>query len=230
MDPDSQLPDLHQLAFFEYGKTSQGRLELYPAVWSAAEALASPELTTRKAGMAQLCELGAARFSPLLAYLIATRLIEPDIELRLMIIQELVKVFQPDSDGLLAPEKVRSTLEGYMCQMRTRQVFALLEVVERDPEIAVSVVRLFNECAYAGNHLIEIVLNRNIPVKYRRLGIYFLGVIGYVTALPALERLAGRLETRMNGQQAMPFIVNEANDEINLLPELRQTIDRLSAP
>lgn len=230
MDADSFSLELNQLTLFETTQPSQGRLELFPAVWGAADALTSPEEAIRKSGLAELRRLGAARFSPLVVYVLATRLNEPNLQLRAEIVKMLAQVLQPDAQGKYAPDQVRLTLAQSLAQMRTRQVFALLQAVETDPDVQTAVIRLLGECTYGGNHLVDIFNNRSLPMWARKLSILMCGEVGFVSTLPALERLAGRLEARQNGQQSMPFLPKDVGDETTLLPVLRQAIERLKAP
>ena len=229
MQADSFSLDFRQLTLFE-SENSRASLELIPAVWSAADALTSPEASVRSSGLEQLGMLGAARFSPLVVYMLATRLNEPELELRAQVVKYLAQVLLPDALGELAPEHVRLTLSQSLEQMRTRQVFALLEVAEHVPESQTAVVHLLGECTYAGNHLVEIFSNRGLPLWVRKMAIGMCGEVGFLSTLPALERWVGRLETRLNGQQSMPFLPNAHGDELELVPFLRQAIERLRAP
>jgi predicted O-linked N-acetylglucosamine transferase (SPINDLY family) len=230
MDADPFSLELSQLTLFETAASSQARLELFPAVWAAADALTSPDEATRRTGLAELSRLGAARFSPLVVYVLATRLNEPDLPMRAQAARLLAQVLQPVADGKYAPDNVRLTLKQALAQMRTRQVFALLQAVEADAEVQPCVVTLLGECSYAGNHLVDIFSNRSLPMWARKLSIVMCGEVGFLTALPALERLAGRLEARQNGQQSMPFLPKDSGDKGELLPILKQAIARLRAP
>jgi len=203
---------------------------MIPAVWSAADALTSPEVSVRASGLVQLSQLGAARFSPLVVYVLATRLNEPDVALRAQVVNLLAQVLIPDAQGEAAPDNVRRTLSQSLAQMRTRQVFALLQVAENDADTKGAVVRLFGECTYAGNHLVEIFSNRSLALCARKMAIWMCGEVGFLSTTPALERLAGRLEIRLSGQQSMPFLPKDTGDELELLPLLRKAIERLRAP
>jgi hypothetical protein len=57
-----------------------------------------------------------------------------------------------------------------------------------------------------------------------------IGRVGYLDVLPTLERLANRLEARLSGQQTMPFVKVNEDDEAILLPEIRQALHLLQAP
>lgn len=230
MEPDAISLDIGQLTLFETTEASRARLELFPAVWGAADALTSPEESVRRTGLEDLSRLGAARFSPLVVYVLATRLTEPNLAMRAQVVRLLAQVFQPDAEGKHAPAQVRLTLGQALAQMRTRQVFALLQAAEAEADIRSAVVRLLGECSYAGNHLVDIFGNRSLPMWARQLSIAMCGEVGFLSTLPALERLAARLEARQNGQQSMPFLSKDPGDELQLLPTLRKAIEHLKAP
>ena len=56
-------------------------------VWGAAEALTSPDLETRHVGLRQLVDQDAVRHYPLIAYLLISKLAEPDIALRAQVVR-----------------------------------------------------------------------------------------------------------------------------------------------
>ncbi len=112
-----------QPTFLEVIETSSGLLELFPAVWSAAEGLTSPDVNMRTASLNRLLELGAPRLSPLISYLLATRISEPDLGLRCRIVQALGELLVVDATGRLAPDAVRRHMITYLAQMRTRPIF-----------------------------------------------------------------------------------------------------------
>lgn len=229
MDLESQEVNLVQPVLFDLGDTSSGVLELFPAVWGATEALASPDLSARQSGLQKLIDLKAARLSPLVVYVIATRLAEPDLHLRVQIVKVLAEVLRRDAHGQAAPEVVRQTLKQVLAQMRKRPIFELLHVVQLDPASQANVAVLLNACPHAGNHLADILANRDFSLEIRFLAAEFIGLVGYIAAIPALERLATRLESRLNGQQTMGFIQPRDDDEVNLLPAVKQALAQLRA-
>ncbi|MBN2146036.1 MAG: hypothetical protein JW726_01565 [Anaerolineales bacterium] len=230
MDLNPLSLETAQPALFEYGEAATGTLELFPAVWSAAEELVSPESSTRHKGLDRLLEMGAARLSPLVAYLFATRLSDTDLHLRVRVVYALGSLMVPDVKGYVAPEPVRRYLAQALSQMRTRQIFALLEVAVEDPGAANVVARLLNACPYAGSHLAEILVERKNPVPIRRTAARLIGLVGYLDAIPALERLLSRIEARRAGQQSMPFAPPTASDEADLYPAIKEALARLNAP
>ncbi len=219
--------NLTQPTFFEISEISTGAAELFPAVWGAAEGLASPDVKIRTAALERLVELGAPRLSPLVAYLVATRLSDPDLGLRCRVIKVAGELLSLDDQGRLAPEPVRRHLSAHLAQMRNRSIFCLLEAASHDPQTAPNIARLLNACPHAGNHLADILSNRNAPLAIRRQAAHFIGRVGFLDTLPVLERLSTRLEARLNGQQSMPFAPSSAPDEADLLPSIQYALHQL---
>ncbi|MBN2045458.1 MAG: hypothetical protein JW757_10595, partial [Anaerolineales bacterium] len=135
-----------------------------------------------------------------------------------------------DERGTQAPDAVRRHLISYLAQMRTRPVFCLLQAASTQPALEAHVTRLLNACPHAGTHLAEIFSDRGVPLAVRQQAVHFVGQVGFLEAIPALERLAARLEARRNGQVTMPFVSSaSAQEENELLPEISQTLWMLHA-
>ncbi|MGW8143814.1 MAG: hypothetical protein ACWGN2_05425 [Anaerolineales bacterium] len=222
--PVSPQPQLFLL------EESIGTIELFPAVWSALEDLMKEDVQVRRSAVEELIELGAARYSPVVSYILVTRVLEPDVELRAKIIETLGLVLLPDEEGLAAPEDVRSSLFLYLSSFRTRQIFALLEAAAEFKSIEDHVARLLNACRFAGNHMMEILIDPNIPLEVRRQATLMIGKVGYLDTLPALERLAGRLESRIAGQTSMNFASQSNSKDSELLPDVEEAINALKSP
>lgn len=227
MDSDPLSYDLKQPALFNFSEASTGALELFPAVWSAAEALTSPEPEERLRALDQLSALHAPRLSPLVAYLVATRVLDPDLAVRKQVIQVLGEVLQPDENGFSAPEEVYRHLTGHLSQMRTRPVYALAEAAAGDDRLETCAARLLNACPYGGIHLSEILSDRQKELRIRRAAVRLIGRVGYLDTIGTLEKLASRLETRLKGQQSMPFAPPASQDETDLLPEIHSALLQL---
>jgi HEAT repeat protein len=228
MDLDTLYLTPVQPTFLEVIETSSGLLELFPAVWSAAEGLTSPDVHVRSAALDHLLELGAPRLSPLISYLLATRIIEPDLPLRCRIVQALGELLVADDAGRQAPDAVRRHMITYLSQMRTRPVFCLLQTAIAQPDLDMHITRLLNHCPHAGAHLAEIFSNRGVSLEVRLQAVHSVGQAGFLEAVPALERLITRLEARRNGQQSMPFAPPPAApDESKLLREIEHTLHLL---
>lgn len=223
-------PELLQPTLFDFSDQTTGAVELFPAVWSAAEDLVSPDLPRRLKGLEKLLELNAPRLSPLITYLLATRILDTDINLRVRIVKALGELLMLDKEGHVSPEPVRKYLMTYLNQMRTRPIFSLLEVGSQYPSEEENIARLLNACPNAGRHLADILSDRNAPMAIREQAAQYIGLVGYLDAIPALERLSSRLESRISGQQAMSFAPPAASEEMKLLPTIRDTLTLLYAP
>ncbi|HEX9028950.1 MAG TPA: hypothetical protein VF823_07240 [Anaerolineales bacterium] len=230
MENDPLLLSLSQPPLFELGEPSAETLELFPAVWAAAELLVSPEAPRRRSGLERLAELKAARVSPLVAYLLATRLLDPELELRGRVVRLLDTVLSADDQGRLAHPAVRQALTGWLVTMRTRPIYALLQVAESDPSLDGPVTNLLNACPFAGSQLASLLAERKTPLSIRRQAARFIAMVGYLEAVPTLERLETRLASRQEGQQAMPFLPPDPTDEVALLPAVQAALNSLRAP
>ena len=206
-----------------------GALELFPAVWSAAEALISLQVRQRLEGLAELQRLGAPRLLPLVAYLVATRLADPSLELRKKALVLCTSLLERDAEGQLAPEGVRQAVINYVSQMRTRPIYGLLQVVDHAPELLEHLARLFNTSPYAGRHLMDLLADRKTPLGLRQKAADLIGQVGYLEAATALERLELRLSARSSGQQSMPFAPADSASEADLLPAVRRALLLLRA-
>lgn len=221
----------NQLDFTEMlGQASKGEMELFPAVWMALEALTSPVVETRRSGIEELVRLNAPRFSSLVAYVLATRISDPDIAIRIEVIQALGEILSPDEDGNLAPEIVRQHLVGTLAQIRQRPIYALLEAAASEDRLDQYVSRLLNACPQAGNTLVDILSDRKMGIMIRKKAAHFLGTVGYLDAIPSLERLVTRLQSRLNGQRAMPFAGSTILEDNELLPVVLDTLSVLQTP
>ena len=221
-----------QPTLFESPDTASGFLELFPAVWTAMEGLIAPEIERRRSAVERLEQMGALRFSPLVVYVMCTRLEEPDIPLRTRIIQLLGGLLTGEGAAQLATSAVQQQLTSYLAQARTRTVYCMLQSTAYDARLENLLARLLNACPYAGSHLTDILANRKNPLAIRKQAAHYIGVVGYLDAIPALERIASRLETHLKGQEAMPFVSasQPPEREEELLPYIYSSLLLLKVP
>jgi len=92
------------------------------------------------------------------------------------------------------------------------------------------VSRLMNSCPYAGRHLADLAVSRKAPLEIRRFAIRLAGEVGYCDVIPTLERMLARLESRVNGHQAMAFAPPASMDDADLLPDVKGALAKLSSP
>jgi hypothetical protein len=175
----------------------------------------------------QLVDQDAVRHHPLVAYLLITRLAEPDIALRAHIVDALADVVVPNGHGEPAHALSFPTLTTHLTGMRTRQIYALLQVVDFDKSNEPRVAGLLDHCSFAGGHLADILTCRTVPLSLRKQAAYFIGRMGYLDALPTLERMASKLESRHNGRSVLDEM---DDDEAELLAVIRSSLELLRAP
>jgi hypothetical protein len=230
MPADPEAINLRQPFLFDFQTNSLDTIELFPRVWGAAEALVDPNPLNRQAGLQSLKESRAARYSPLIGYLLFTRLSDPDLLLRINIIGELADSLSPDHDGQFAPEIVRQSLRFYFSQTDQNQILAMLEAAELDKRVEPAIVLFLKINCDAGTILADILTDRKKPVGLRNQAAKLIGMVGYVEAIPTIDRLISRLESRVNGQQSFGFNPLDPIDEAELLPTLKDVLAILKAP
>jgi hypothetical protein len=216
-----------QLPLFDYGESVTNVVELFPVVWQATEILTAPEPAARQHGLDLLLELGAQKVSPLVAYMIATCLNDPDIYIRQRVAIVLADILVSDTSNKQAPDEVRKVVVNYLHNTNETMVYSLLEATLTNEQVEKSVYHIFNACPYIGRYLGEILAQWKNPLPIRQKAIYYVGLVGYLETLPVLERLFNRLEARQNGQYLMSFAPPTSNSDDDLLPYLRVAIDQL---
>lgn len=219
-----------QPMLFNSMDTTTGALEFFPEVWGATEKLTSPDILERRDALDRLIVLDAPRLSPLVAYLVATRIFDPDLDLRYKVVDVLGKILSPRETGKLAPPAVRLHLKEYCSLMGNQGFLLLLEVADVYPEAESYVASLLNLCSQSGDALVKIMNDRKMPFELRRQAIIYIGRVGFLEAIPALKKFENRLESRMNGQKSMPFAPPSASDESSLLPVIQATLALLKEP
>ena len=226
------MNDQIQPNLFEVPDTATGLLELFPSVWTALEDLISPEIERRRSAVERLEQLGALRFSPLAAYMMATRLEELDVPLRTRIVHLLGDLLSNDTSATPVVNAVRQQITAYLAHARTRTIYCILQSAAYDPRLESDLTRLLNVCPYAGSHMTDILANRRNPLPIRKEAAHYVGIVGYLDAIPALERIASRLETRLSGQEAMPFVSTSQPPEVEegLLPYIYASLLLLKVP
>lgn len=203
--------------------------KLIPSIWNLAEKMVSPDIENRRVGLESIVELDVLPRFPLLVYILATRITEPDIDLRGEVVNALANVLVTQSkNGSVTPGS--SILSDFLSRMRTRQVYSLLQVVDTNPVSEPHVMELLKACSFASNHLSDILSDRRTPVAIRKLATKFIGDIGYLDSISTLERMETRLESRFPSQQTLPGIVVREDEEASLLPMIRNALALLRAP
>jgi hypothetical protein len=171
------------------------------SIWDACEAIISCDLETRKQGLSRLIENQAAGQFNLAAYILVTRITEPDISLRTLIVKVLGDLVDSGDQHNKTTHDVRQCLFHYLSQMRTRQIYALIQVAEFDPSTQKEIVNILGYCPFAGGHLIEIIENKEVPIRIRHIAAICIESVGYLDAIPKLERVQRRMQAGMKNNK-----------------------------
>ena len=186
-------------------------------IWQAAERLASPSGAERDAALDYLVRQNAPRKSPLIAYILATRISDPDLEVRSHIVKALGGVVTVDGQGEHAADQVIIQLQGFLAQLSKEQVLSLLEVSGQYLTAEESLIEIFKLCSYAGDKLGVIVNDQKQPIAIRQTAIYFCGEVGFLESVSILRELIQRVEKR-NQNQSRTHVRKRAKEEEQLYP------------
>jgi hypothetical protein len=165
-------------------------------IWQAAEKLTSQQVETREEGLDYLIEGDYARESPLIAYLIGTRIADPDLEFRFHVIKAIGSILTPDDNGVSVSAEVISHLQIVIAHLNRGQILNLLAVAEHYLAAESMLVNIFKLSSYAGSILSDIVNDQKMPISIRQQAIFFCGEVGFLESLPTLEGLINRVEKR----------------------------------
>lgn len=210
-----------------------GRLtpRVVPAVdpWLAGEMFVSAHIEERRRGFAILFGSDAARRSPLTPQLLASRVDEPDLPLRVQILHALSDYFEIRGREYRYPPEMRALVGGHLRKFDRPQVLAVAEAhrAARNNTVRVreeSLARLLERIPNAAVHLTRLAGDRSLRVGLRESAVELIGVVGFTDALDALEGLQLRLEGRRAGQLKMGFAPSDNPDEQKLLPALKETL------
>ncbi len=230
MEINPIIINYYQPALLNIGEVSSGIAELFPRVWRALEALVDPLTQDRQPVLDWLVDSNAARFSPLVIYMLTTRLQDPEPGIRSNVLKILAGVLVPDENGLLAPESVRQFLLFHFSRIQKTDVYTLLDLINIDPTNEPYAILVCKSSHRIGDYLIEILSERKESLVIRKQAALVIGKVGYIDAIPIIERLIMRLESRVNGQQSMLYSSMDGSEEINLLPTLKSVLNALQAP
>ena len=199
-------------------------LELFPGVWQALENLASSGVKIREKALDDLLKSGAPRVSPLVAYVLSTRLFDPEIEFRKRIVEALANLMRRDVEGKYAADAVRSQVITALSYFDDRGLLSMLEVVVEQTDMMPHIEKLIKYSPRTGKFLKEIARDRSFDIEIREAAIRLIGNLGIVDALSELERVRNRIEMRQEGQKSMPFAPPSGTNETILLTEIQKAI------
>jgi hypothetical protein len=200
--------------------------------WTAAEMFVSPHVEERRRGFALLCGREESRRSALTAYLLATRLTEPDLALRAQVANALAEYFALRGREFRYPPEQRAAVAAHLRQYDRPEVLALLELhhASRKGEVSLpadSLIHLLERIPITTDLLVRLAGERSLLMELRQAAVEAIGLVGFVAARPALEGLQLRIAGRRAGQLTMLFAPSDWPEDEALLPVLAETLHLL---
>ena len=166
-----------------------------------------------------------------MVYVLATHLTEPDLGLAAVDCEGPGRRVSPGRAKLARAGGGAGAVDWLPgANAHTPDLYALLQVVGFDPSTEPLVARLLSTSSFAGEHLGGILCNRQMPLPIRKRAIQFVERIGYLDAIPCLERLVGRLEARKNGKSGTGELNPMDGEEADLLLQAQNALAALRAP
>jgi HEAT repeat protein len=220
---------LVQLPLFNYGEPAENIVELLPLIWESTEALVAQDAVVRQHGIDALIDMGAQRASPLVAFMIAKCINDPDIYIRRRVVYILADILNKTPAVKQPTNEIRETVSNYLRKMGEETIYGLLEVAVMDPQVESSIYQIFISCPSAGKSLSTIISEWNHPLRIRQKAIEMVGLVGYLEAYPTLQRLLDRMEARQDGQYAMSFVPASIKSDEDIIPYLRAAILQLKS-
>ena len=162
--------------------------------WTTLEKLIAPEPDLRERGLDDLVSQEGFQESPLMIYILATRLSDPDLEVRFHAIQIMGKLLRFDKPDEGLPEQSFRTVTEFTTQMDKGQLIKLLEVSARYLSAEEALVNILKLCSYAGDVLDGIVNDRKQPVEIRQQAIHYCGEVGFLSTEATIANLIQRIE------------------------------------
>ncbi len=131
---------------------------------------------------------------PVLVYLLATRLTDPELEVRFQVIKLLGSLLDFKNEEQVLQGRALECLVGYLAAFEKSQYVKMLEVSEAYLAAEEPLAAILRICSYAGKPLGGIVNDRKLPVRVRQQAIFFCGEIGFLSAASALRNLISRVD------------------------------------
>lgn len=158
------------------------------------ESLVSPDPDLRESGLGELISLEDFQDQPLVIYLLATRLLDPELEIRFHAVQELGKLMDFDGSGPGLADSSLRILTGFTTQLDKGQLIKLLEVSAAYLASEETVANILKLCSYAGKELGGIVNDRKLSVEIRQQALFYCGEVGFLSTATAIRNLVQRIE------------------------------------
>ena len=163
-------------------------------LWETAEGLISPDPYLRESALDQLKEIDGFYRSPLIAYLLVSRISDPELEIRFHLIQLLGSLVDYDAPGQHLTDQALSIAKDALDQMNKFHLIMLLEVSDSYLVAESAIKSILKLSSYAGDILSGIVNDWKLPISIRQQAVFFCGESGYISSRPTLQNLIQRVE------------------------------------
>jgi len=167
-------------------------------LWETAEDLISPDSYLRESALDQLKEIDGVGRSPLIAYLLVSRISEPELEIRLHLIQLLGSLVDYDSPGPHLTDQALGIAKEALDQINKFQLLKLMEVSDSYLAAESAIKSILKLSSYAGAVLSGIVNDWKLPISIRQQAVFYCGEGGYLSSKPTLQNLIQRVEKTRN--------------------------------
>ncbi len=198
-------------------------------IWQAAEKLTSPEPVQREQGLEFFHESEFLKQTPLLAYLVGTRITDPDLQVRFHAVQTLGWVLDGERGGGDPEDQVLRHLHELLKGFRKEDYISLMEVSVAYLAAEEDLCRIFHLCSFAGGIFSGIVNDRKVDLPLRQKAIYFSGKAGFLETLETLKRFAERLDAAQGrSTEELQGAAGRQAELETLYPAVVAAIDRLT--
>jgi len=185
--------------------------------WKILEGLIAADPVLRETALQQLAAWEGLEEQPLMIYLLATRILDPDLEIRYHAVQILGDLVDYDHPGEGLPAGSLQALTAFTAQLDKGQLIQLLEVSAAYLAAEEAVGNILKLCSYAGKVLGGIVNDRRLTVEIRQQALFYCGEVGFLNT----RRVIDNLIQRVRKAQANPGRITTRKkhaDEETLLP------------
>lgn len=196
-------------------------------LWDTAEGLLSPDPNIRDNSLDRLEEIDGFFRSPLVAFLLVSRISEPDLEIRLHLIQLLGRLVDYNTPGQHLTDQSLVFAQDALDQMDKIQLIKILEVSDSYLAAEGAISNILKLSSYAGVGLSGIVNDRKLPVSLRQQAIFYCGEVGFLSSRPTLQNLVQRVEKAKN-RSGGASERKKSRDEEFLYPYVVSALEKLN--
>lgn len=168
--------------------------DLLEKFWSVLGGLIAPDPGLRSQALDELGGLEGFPHQPLLVFGLATRLIDPDLEVRSQAVKLMGSILAGEGSTPDIGEDSLAHLSAYLAGFNAEQYVMLLEVSAAYLAGEEAVGNILRVSSFAGRFLRGIVNNRKLPVDIRQQAVFFCGEIGFLDTAATLKNLVERIE------------------------------------